>query len=354
MIKFADESWLLSFWLILGMVALALYFISRTKKEFEKYFGGKRAGFLTSSLSYSKRKMHIVLQALAILFFAIALARPLMGARRTEVKQTGLEIIFAVDVSNSMMAEDDKPSRLEHAKHELNHLLDMLGGDRVGIIAFAGSAILVSPMTSDHSAIKMYISSLSPTWVSTQGTNFKEVMEEAVRAFDRGGVEAINGGKPTRVLVVASDGEDNEPGGIAAVEKATKEGIHVFALGFGTAKGAPIPVRDERGNLTGYKKDRNNQPVLSVPSDEGLAKLARAGGGSYYHTTFEETELRQLVADFDKLQKAEFKSQMATDYDEKFQIPLGLGILFALIDFLFGDRKRAAKIWRGRFETGVA
>src|SRR6185437_14149398 len=111
--------------------------------------------------------------------------------RRTEVKQTGLEVILAVDVSNSMLAEDDKPSRLEHAKHELLHLVDVMGSDRIGIVAFAGSAVLVSPMTSDHSAIKMYVSSLSTNSVSTQGTNFKDVMDEATRAFERGGVEGL-------------------------------------------------------------------------------------------------------------------------------------------------------------------
>ena len=269
----------------------------------------------------------------------MALARPLMGSRQTEVKQTGVEMIIAVDVSTSMMAEDDKPTRLDHAKHEINSLLDQLGGDRVGLIAFAGSAILVCPMTSDHSAVKLFLSALSTNSVSTQGTNYKDVFEEAIRAFDRGGVEGLNGTKPTRVLVMASDGEDNEPGGLVEAKRAVDAGIRIFALGFGSERGAPIPMRDDRGQLRGFKQDREGKTVMSIPSDKGLAKLTTVGGGSYYHSTFDESEVKSLVADIDKLEKADFKTRMATEFDEKFQIPLLAGILIALLELVFGDRR---------------
>jgi Ca-activated chloride channel family protein len=262
-------------------------------------------------------------------------------------------MIVALDVSNSMLAEDDKPSRLEHAKHEINHLLDMLSGDRVGLIAFAGSAILVSPLTSDHSALKLNIDSLTTNSVSTQGTNFKAVVDEALRAFDRGGVETENGTKATRVLLIASDDEENEKGSEAAMKKAVAEGLRVFAIGFGTAKGAPIPLRNDRGMLTNYKKDHNNQVVMSVPSDAALGSLARAGSGAYYHSTFEESEVRQLVSDLDKLQKADFKSKMNTDYDEKYQIPLALALFFGLLDLALGYRRSESRVWRGRFEVSA-
>jgi Ca-activated chloride channel family protein len=248
-----------------------------------------------------------------------------------------------------MLTEDDKPSRLEHAKHEIMSLVDRLNGDRVGLIAFAGSALLISPMTSDHGAVKLYLSALSTNSVSTQGTNFKDVLVEAVRAFDRGGVEAANGVKPTRVLIIASDGEDNEHGAENQIKRALDQGVRIFTLGFGSMRGAPIPIRDERGNFQGYKKDRANQVVMSIPSDVVLTKLARSGGGSYYHSTFDEGELRNLVADVDKLQKVDFKTRMNTDYDEKFQVPLFLGILFSLLDLAFGARRKSTGVWRGRF-----
>lgn len=349
MLRWDDPSWLNIIWWATGLLIFVFASHRWALARVQKAFGKKAGPYLVSSASFAKKRWHAILQCLALVCFGLALARPLMGSRLQEVKQTGVEMIIAMDVSNSMLAEDDKPSRLEHAKHEINHLLDQMGGDRVGVIAFAGSAILVSPMTSDHGAIKLYLNSLGPQSVSTQGTNFKDVIDEAIRAFERGGVEGINGTKPTRVLLIASDGEDNEPGGQDAIKKAVDQGIRIFALGFGSARGGPIPLRDERGQLKGYKKDKNGQVVISVPSDEGLGKLAKAGGGAYYHSTFDESEVKNIMADLDRLQKADFKSKMNTEYDERFQIPLMIGLILALIDLLFGDRKPPAELWRGRF-----
>lgn len=351
MLKLADPWWVNIFWLALGGLVFGLLVDRLSFRRLEKAFGKKTRDVLVSSVSVSKRRLHAIFQTLAIIFIGFALARPQMGMRQQEIKQTGIEMIVALDVSNSMLAEDDKPSRLEHAKHEISDLLDQTMGDRIGLMAFAGSAILVSPMTTDHGAIKIYLSSLSTNSVSTQGTDFKDVIREAMRAFERGGVEGINGTKPTRVLLVASDGEDNEHGASVEIKKAGEQGIRIFAIGFGSAKGAPIPLRDERGNLKNYKKDRSGQVVMSIPSDEMLAKLARAGGGSYYHSTFDESEVKNLVSDLDHLEKADFKSRISTDYDEKFQIPLLIGILFALLDLTFGTRSGAKIPWRGRFEV---
>ncbi len=351
MFKWGDPQWLNLLWAV-GACFILIHFWEGAKlRKLKRVFGGKSGSFLVASLSTSKRRWHLFLQFSALACFLVAMARPQLGAHQIEVKQSGVELIIAVDVSNSMLAEDDKPSRLDHAKHEISRFIDLLSGDRVGLIAFAGSAILVSPMTSDHSAIKMYISSLTTQSVTTQGTNFKAVIEEALRAFERGGVEGINGVKPTRALVITSDGEDNEPGAMAEIKKASDAGVRIFALGFGSARGAPIPLRDDRGGLTGYKKDGGGQIVMSIPSDSGLAKLARTGNGSYYHATFEETEAKNLVNDLDQLQKADFKSHTSTEYDEKFQIPLLLGLLLAFLDFLFGDRNKVFRPWRGRFEV---
>jgi Ca-activated chloride channel homolog len=350
MFKFGDPWWLNLVWFTGFLFVVGWSWEASRRKALRKAFG-KKTDFLISSLSTRKRWWHLLLQCLALAAFAFALARPLLGSQLQEVKQTGVEMIIAMDVSNSMLAEDDKPSRLEHAKHEISHLLDELQGDRIGLVAFAGSAMLVSPMTSDHGAISLFVNSLSPDSVSTQGTNFKDVIDEAIRAFEHGGVEGLNGTKPTRVLLIASDGEDNEPGGMAEVKKAVDQGIRIFTLGFGTAKGAPIPMRDEHGGLTGYKKDRAGQPVMSIPSEQGLEKLANAGEGVFYHSSFGEGEIKNLVEDINKLQKADFKSRMATDFDEKFQIPLLIGLVLAFLELLFGERQKNTQAWRGRFEV---
>jgi len=352
MLRFAEPSYLNMIWLVvIGAIFFAFYDRVRLTR-LQEAFGKKMGSFLTTSVSLPKRRLHIALQALTLIFFLIALARPQLGSRQEEVKQTGTEMIFAVDVSNSMLAEDDKPSRLEHAKKELSRLLDKLSGDKVGILAFAGSAALISPLTSDYSALKMFLEGLSPDSVSTQGTNFRSVIETAMKAFERGGVEGEGGATPTRVIFFASDGEDNNDKSLdGIIKKAYDAGIRIFGLGFGTVRGALIPIRDERGNLTGYKKDQQGQPVNTVPDEQFLSHIAQTGGGAYYHSTFDETELSSLLQDLGKLQKADFQSKMSVAYDEKFQIPLIIGLIFAALDFLLGTRRKSNQFWHGRFEV---
>lgn len=351
MLKFAEPSYLnwAAFFIIAGFVLMILE--QARFRKFQEMFGKKLGPFLTSSVSQSKKRWKTFLQCAALACFAIALARPQLGSRQEEIKQTGIEMIIALDVSNSMLAEDDKPSRLAHAKREISRLLDKLSGDQVGIIAFAGNAVLIAPLTADYAALKMFVDGLTPDSVSSQGTNIRSVLDVASKAFERGGVEGDQGPTATRVVLLASDGEETEPGAMGAIKKAVDSGIRVFAIGFGSARGAPIPLRDERGNLTGYKKDQSGQTVMTMPSDDLLGSLARNGGGSYYHATFEETELSSLIQDFTKLQKADFQSKMSVSYDERFQIPLALGLLLAFFDLLLTTRKVAATFWRGRFEV---
>ncbi len=181
--------------------------------------GARLYPFLSSSVSHKKRTLKTVLQVLAVFLFVIALARPQLGESQQEVKSEGVEIIFAVDVSESMLAEDVKPSRLEQAKAELSRLIDLMPGNKVGVVAFAGSAALLSPLTNDPSAIKMYLESLDPNAVSSQGTNFTDALKVSKEAFERGGVSTDDTVKVTRVILIASDGEDHEPG---ALEEAKK------------------------------------------------------------------------------------------------------------------------------------
>ena len=352
MLRFAEPHYLKLIWLVVAFAIGFIFYDNARLKSFQKAFGRKLGPFLTHSVSVSKRRWKIVFQALALTCFLVALARPQLGASQTEIKQHGIEMIIALDVSNSMLAEDAKPSRLEHAKKEMSQFLDKLSGDKVGIIAFAGSAALIAPLTSDYSALKMFLEALNTESISTQGTNFRAVIETATKAFERGGLEGELGSKPTRVLLFASDGEDNNDKSLSAViNKATEAGIRIFGIGFGTARGAEIPIRDVRGNLLDYKKDQSGKTVISVPDEEFLAKIAQQGQGKYYHATFEETELHALVQELGRLQKADFQSSVSVAYDEKFQIPLLLALFFAMMDILVGNRRKANQFWRGRFEV---
>lgn len=350
MFRFENPQAFFYLWLILVVVIFAIIFTRRAEGKLRKALGQRVAPVLTASVSRTRRRWKLILQCLVLFFFILALARPQMGESKQEIRSEGVEIMFVVDVSNSMMAEDVRPNRLEQAKVELSKLIDLMPGNKIGIIAFAGSATLLSPITTDPASLKLYLESLSPLSVSTQGTEFKAALEEATAAFQRGGAQVDDTVKVTRVILLASDGEDHEPGALEAAEKLVQQGIRIFSLVYGTEKGAPIPERDGMGFLRGYKKDNNGQTVLSTVKGDALKALAQKGQGAFYHASFGGNHLQRIVEDIDKLEKTQFESEIATQFDERFQIFVFLGIFFALIELFLGDRRPASRLWAGRFE----
>lgn len=339
----------------LFLIPIALFFVwywsRRVRATLVQSFGERLTPFLTSSVSLPKRRWKNALQALCIAMMIIALARPQSGESKSEIKSQGVELMFLVDVSDSMLSEDVKPNRLEQAKVELGKLIEKLPGNKVGIIAFAGSAALLSPLTTDPAALKMYLDSLSTLSVSSQGTNFSTALEEAIQAFERGGATNSPVARVTRVILVASDGEDHEQGALDMAAKLTEKGVRIFSLAYGTEKGGTIPERDSLGFLRGYKKDRSGKEIVTAVKGGALQALAQAGKGSFYHATFGGSHIDSIVADIDKLEKAEFDSEFVTQYDEKFQLFLFLAFLFGCLEILLGERQGAPRIWKGRYEV---
>lgn len=344
MFRFHDPTYF--YYLIILPIIGLLYvlFSLNSKRVFNKYFSDRLFFVLSSNVSKVKRNFKLALQLLALAAIIIALARPQFGQKSDKIKIEGIELIFAVDVSNSMMAEDVKPSRLELAKKSIERLLERMPGHKVGLIAFAGSAALASPLTSDYSALNMFIDSLSPDSVSTQGTNFRETLITSVNAFKRGGAEQDENHKITKAVVIFSDGEDNEKGALDKAKDLVSQGIRIFTVSVGTEKGAPIPMRDSFGKLTGYKKDKSNQTVMSQLHSEFLQKLAEEGKGGYYHATFTGEEISQIEEDINKLEKTEFESEMIRNYDEKYQIPLLLAFVVAFLEFLLTEKKKGLNL----------
>jgi Ca-activated chloride channel homolog len=343
----SKDAFLTYLWLVPVVVFFGIFVTRRAAAKIEKQIGHRLTPFLMSSISKVKRRTKLLLEILTLVFFVIAMARPQMGSSLQEVKSEGVEIMLLVDVSKSMMAEDTKPNRLEVTKVELKRLIDRLSGDKVGLVVFAGSAFLVSPMTTDYSALKLYIDSLSTESVSTQGTEIKPALDAAVDAFKRGGVGDEEGVAVTRVILIASDGEDHDQGALNTAQKLFAQGTRIFALGVGTEQGAPVPVRDDAGYLKGYLKDKKNQIVNSQHHSDFLTKLATTAGGGYYHaSSFNSVD--QIKAQLEKLQKAQFESSLSTEYDERFQLFLMLGILLGLCELALGERKTTGIVWRGR------
>ncbi|WP_413560432.1 vWA domain-containing protein [Bdellovibrio sp. HCB209] len=338
-------------WIIPVIIIVGYFFDRRSRKRMEAAIGSRLYPFLSSSVSQKKRTIKTVLQMLAVFFFVLALARPQFGQSKQEVKSEGVEIIFAVDVSESMMSEDVKPNRLTQAKTELNRLVDLMPGNKIGIMAFAGSAALLSPLTNDPAAIKMYIDALDTNSVSTQGTNFTDALNTAKEAFERGGVSTDDTVKVTRVILIASDGEDHEPGAVDAAKKLAEDGTRIFTVAYGTEKGGAIPVRDGMGFLKGYKKDRGGQTVITTVKGDALRAMAEAGKGSFYFATVGGDQVRHLLEDINHLEKTQFDTTMATQYEERFQILLLIGIIIATFELFIGERRRGFRFWKGRFEV---
>ncbi len=354
MFRFENTSAFYFLWLLPLLILMAFVFTKRAQKKIRKVVGVKLAPFLTSSVSISSRRWKLFLQCLVVFFFVLALARPQAGESKQEVKSEGVEIVLAIDVSESMMAEDVRPNRLTQVKTELSKFVEMMSGSKIGIVAFAGSAVLLSPLTTDPASLKMYLDSLSPQSVSSQGTNFQGALAEAEQAFKRGGIVADDTTKVTRVILVASDGEDHEQGALDEAQRLAKDGVRIFSLAYGTEKGAPIPERDGMGFLRGYKKDKGGQTVLTTVVGKELEALAQAGQGAFYHAAFGGNHLQNILEDINKLEKTAFDTEIATQYEERFQIFVILGILFALLEIFIGDRKPASRLWKGRFEAPEA
>ncbi|MBL7542551.1 MAG: VWA domain-containing protein [Bdellovibrionaceae bacterium] len=339
------------YWIVLaGILWLVAVFMHKsTMRKLKHVFNASMLSQILMTFDYQKRKWKWFLQFLVLSLMAVALARPQLGQNQAVVRSEGFEIIFAVDVSESMMAEDLRPSRLDQAKLELAKLVDLMPGNKVGLIAFAGSSVLMSPLTNDMGAIKMYLDSLTPSLISNQGTNIESAIQHSMDVFERGGVTTDSGSKVTRVILVASDGEDHEENALKAVEAAVQKNIRVFSIAYGTEKGGTIPKRDNFGYLKGYKTDNKGQTIITQVKGDFLKQVAQKGKGSFYFSVFGGNHIQSLVDDFKDFEKSQFESTVVTDYEERFQIVLVIAFVLGLIELILGERKRSSPKWRGRY-----
>jgi Ca-activated chloride channel family protein len=264
----------------------------------------------------------------------LALARPQANPTVEELHSSGLDIYVLLDVSKSMDAEDVAPSRLKKAKRTVQHLTSRLAGDRVGIIAFANSSVLVSPLTNDYSILESYLQNIDTSVISSQGTNLGAALETARDAMERGAKNTAAAEAHTNIFLVLSDGEDHGDSDLSVVDTIRKEGGLVFTIAYGTDKGAPIPMRDDKGELRGYKKDRAGNVVVTEVKSEVLAEVAKRGGGQFYHSTVEEGEVEDILARVNDAQRGSFATIRTTVWEEYFWVFLAPGLLLLLISFV--------------------
>ena len=270
----------------------------------------------------------VLLLAFASAIFAIA--RPQFGSQLKTVKREGIELIIALDVSNSMLAEDIQPSRLEGSKRAISQLVDKLSDDKIGLIVFAGEAYTQLPITSDYVSAKLFLNSINTQIVPTQGTAIGAAIDLGTKSF----TPQFAGSK---VLIVITDGENHEDDAVGAATKAAEQGIIVDAIGMGLPKGALIP--DFSNGQKGYKKDSKGNTIVTKLDEPMLQKIAQAGKGIYIRANNTQMGLNTLFSEVNKMKKTEMESQIYADYDEKFQYFIGLSLFLILLDFLLLERK---------------
>ena len=328
MFRFEDPIYL---WLLVLIPVLALIrFITyrNKKKKLRKFGDPKLLKELMPDVSRFRPsvKFWILLGALALLI--IMLARPQMGTKISQEKRTGIETIIALDISNSMLAEDIVPSRLDRSKMMVENLVDHFTNDKIGLIVFAGDAFVQLPITSDYVSAKMFLSSIDPSMMATQGTDIAAAINMSMNSFTQ--EEGIG-----KAIIVITDGEDHEGGALEAAEAAKKKGMRVYVLGVGSSQGAPIPIPGT-GN---YMKDNTGNTVMSALNEDMCKQVAAAGGGVYIHVENNSAAQQQLDNELDKLSKKETSTTVYSDYDEQFQAFGILALLLLIIEICILDRR---------------
>ncbi|MFA6770915.1 MAG: VWA domain-containing protein [Bacteroidales bacterium] len=266
--------------------------------------------------------------SIALFFFAVGLARPQLGARIKEIEGTGIEIMIALDVSNSMLAQDFSPNRLERAKLAISRLTDKLGQDRVGLIVFAGQAFVQLPITTDYVSAKMFLNSINTNSVPIQGTSLADAINLSVKSFS---AESVNSSK---AIILITDGEDHEDDPVSAAKTAAELGAVIYTIGIGSLEGKPIPMPN--GELL---KDREGNIVVTRLDEETLVKVAQAGGGKYIRAGISDFGLETIVNQIRSMDKQSFSSVVFEDFNEQYMYFFAIALIFFILEFIITERK---------------
>ncbi len=283
-------------------------------------------------LDVSPFRVHLkfILLLLTVASILLALANPQIGSRLEKVQRKGIDLVVAIDVSNSMLAQDIQPSRMERARQSVSRLIDEMENDRVGLIIFAGKAYTQLPITTDYNAAKMMLATIKPDLVPVQGTAIGQAIEMGMASFkeDKGG----------KAIIVITDGENHEDDAVNMAKEAASKGIHIYTIGMGLADGAPIP--EYRNNqMTGFKKDRSGNTIITRLDESMLQQIAQAGNGIYVRASNTQAGLKKVYDEIGKLDKNTFDAVSYADYDDRFQYFIALALIFILLNFITNERK---------------
>lgn len=331
MLRFGHIEFLWGLLLVPLFIVTYLVVMQWKKKARSRFVSQSLTPVIIPRIAKGKPVAKLVLYCVAFTMLVIGLANPQMGTRIEEVKREGIDLVLALDVSNSMLAEDLSPNRLERSRMAIQQLVDRLSNDRMGLIVFAGQAYTQLPITTDYAAAKLFLSTVSTDIVPVQGTAIGAAIELGMSSFE-------NAKGRSKAIIVITDGENHEDDAVKMATEAAKQGIVVHTIGMGSEQGAPIPIY--RGGINqGYRSDREGNTVVSQLNEEMLKEIAAAGNGIYTRATNANAGLETIFDEINSMEKTEFGSKQYTDYEDRFQPFLLTALILLIAEFLISERR---------------
>lgn len=331
--KFENNNWL---WALAGIPVLLLLFWVRSiykHRQLQKLGNAKVRTLLIEQRSTTRPVWKNIFLILALVSLTIAIANPQTDAQTAKVKIKGAEIIIALDISNSMKAEDISPNRLEKAKLEIMQMLRKMKNDRVGLIVFAGKAFIPVPLTTDYAMIRMYLKGIDTDLISTQGTDMGAAISLATKSFSEDG-------KKNKTLIVITDGENHEENAVEVARKAYEQGITIHTIGLGKQEGVPVPITDRYGRKE-YRKDKEGNVIVSRLNESLLHEIAAAAKGQYVRASNYGLGLDRIYDNLKQMEKQEFQEKEVVDYEDNFQLFLWIALGFLILEFILLPRKNS-------------
>lgn len=335
--RFAMPENLILLGLVLVLMLFYIWSINRKKKILARFGDVWLLMKNSPYISFARQGGKAAMLIFGVLFLVLTLSQLQCGTHMEMMKRQGVDIIVAIDVSASMLAEDMKPNRITKARQEVRGILDRLQGDRIGLVAFAGEAFIQCPLTLDYSAAELFLDVIDVGLIPRQGTAIGDAIRKATEAFE-------SKERKHKVLILLTDGEDHNTNPIEAADEARKAGVKIYAIGIGSPIGEPIPITDRAGNKAGYKKDKSGEVVVTRLDEMTLQKIALNTGGRYYNASPGEMELDKVYDDIAKMEKKELEGKLLMQYEDRFQYPLALAMILIIGEFFISEKRKVRGI----------